>query len=203
MSTNYNNRKAFQSLQGEAVLVTLDAADAAEMWRLQEGQLATNQSSGKTGLVNKVNVYGNSFWVRPIKPNTTFESAGIYGYMANGEVVNVLTGTQLPIPPPGPDEMTIVLENIGSPITLGGQIDFGAYLDRTPDSTPILHLSVIGGGSQTFPMSDFGGGFWGFNGWTSYYDAPTWDVDQTLEYQVTALYNGVEYQSETLQSDGI
>lgn len=91
MATNYVNRKASQSLRGQAVLVTLDSTDAANMYLLREGMLCTNSSSGKTGTVEKVNVYGNSFAVSPIQPNMDFASASVYGYLAVGETVSVNT----------------------------------------------------------------------------------------------------------------
>lgn len=91
MATNYVNRKASQSLAGQAVLVTLNSTDAGNMYLLREGMLCTNQSSNKTGTVSKVNVYGNSFMVSPIQPDRTFESASVYGYLAVGETVAVNT----------------------------------------------------------------------------------------------------------------
>lgn len=91
MATNFTNRKASQSLRGQAVLVSLDSSDSANLYLVQEGMLCTNSSSGKTGTVSRVNVYGTSFWVSPIQPDRTFESAGVYGYLANGETVSVTT----------------------------------------------------------------------------------------------------------------
>ena len=91
MATNFTNRKASQTLAGQAALVTLNSSDAANMYLLRAGQLCTNQSSGKTGTVNKINVYGNSFTISPIQPNMNFSSASVYGYLASGEVVSVNT----------------------------------------------------------------------------------------------------------------
>lgn len=86
---NFTNRKASQSLPGESVLVTVDGTDSANLYKLREGQLCTNNSSGKTGTVHRVDVYGTSFSVNPIQPNMTFESSSVYGYLAVNETVIV------------------------------------------------------------------------------------------------------------------
>lgn len=91
MATDFVNQIASQSLRGQAVLVTLNSSDAANLYLVEEGQVCTNSSSGKTGTVARVNVYGNSFWVSPIQPDRTFESAGVYGYLAVNETVSVAT----------------------------------------------------------------------------------------------------------------
>lgn len=83
------NRKASQSLQGQSVLVTLDVSDAASLSSLSEGQLVTNDSSGNKGTIERVDYFGNSFRVTPVQPNTTFESAGTYGYLAVNETITV------------------------------------------------------------------------------------------------------------------
>jgi hypothetical protein len=43
MSTNFVNRKASQSLRGQAVLVTLDGTDSANLDLLSEGQICNDQ----------------------------------------------------------------------------------------------------------------------------------------------------------------
>ncbi len=91
MSTNFTNRKASQSLRGQAVIVSLNAADSFNLYLLAKGQVATNSSSGKTGTVGHIDVYGHSFQVVPIQPNTDFSSATTYGYLASGETVGVAT----------------------------------------------------------------------------------------------------------------
>lgn len=91
MSTNYTNRKKAQSLLGEAVLVTVDATDQANLYKLVKGQLATNSSSGKTGTIGFIDVYGISFEVVPIQEDRDFASASVYGYLAVGETVTVVT----------------------------------------------------------------------------------------------------------------
>lgn len=91
MSTNFTNQKASQALRGQAVIVSLNAADSANIPLLAEGQLATNSSSSKTGTIGFIDIYGHSFQVIPIQPNTDFSSASTYGYLAVNETVTVTT----------------------------------------------------------------------------------------------------------------
>lgn len=91
MATNFTNRKASQSLRGQAALVTLDGSDSASLYLVAKGMLCTNNSSGKTGTVNFVDVYGHSFSVSPIQPDRDFASLTPYGYLAVGETVIVNT----------------------------------------------------------------------------------------------------------------
>ncbi len=91
MSTNFTNQKASQSLRGQAVIVSLNAADSANLYLLRRGQVATNSSSGKTGTIGSIDVYGHSFRVIPIQINTDFASASTYGYLAASETVGVAT----------------------------------------------------------------------------------------------------------------
>lgn len=91
MATDVINRKASQSLRGQAVIVTLDSTDAASLPDFSEGMVCTVLSSGETGTIYSVDYPGNSFKVKPIQPNTTFQSStgGVYGYLAVGETVSV------------------------------------------------------------------------------------------------------------------
>lgn len=89
MAISVTNQKKSQSLQGQAVLVTLDATDAAQLANISEGDLCTVSSSNKTGLVNSVDVFGNSFTISPIQPDKTLESSGIYGYLNSGESISI------------------------------------------------------------------------------------------------------------------
>lgn len=90
MATNYTNREAAQALKGQAVLVTVNSSDSANLYLLRKGQLATN-ASGKTGTVYSVDVYGTSFLVTPIQPDRDFGSTSVYGYLPVGDVVSVST----------------------------------------------------------------------------------------------------------------
>ncbi len=91
MAIQVTNRKASQSLQGEAVLVTLNASDAAQLENLAEGMLCTNDSSSKTGTINRVDYFGNSFSINPIQPDKDFASLNVYGYLANSETITITT----------------------------------------------------------------------------------------------------------------
>ena len=90
MATNVTNRVASQALNGEDVKVTLDSTDAAELENFDPGMLCTN-ASGRTGTINRVDYFGNSFLVTPIQPDKNFESVSTYGYLAVGDVVSVST----------------------------------------------------------------------------------------------------------------
>lgn len=91
MSVSVTNRKASQSLNGQAVLVTLDASDSSNLSDFSEGQLCTVTSSGDTGTIARVDTYGHSFLVNPIQMDKVFASTGTYGYLAVGETVTVTT----------------------------------------------------------------------------------------------------------------
>lgn len=86
MSTQVTNRKASQALMGQAVLVTLDSTDAAQLENFTERMLCTHDQSGKTGTINRVDYPGNSFSVSPIQPDREF---GVYGYLAVGATITV------------------------------------------------------------------------------------------------------------------
>lgn len=82
------NTKNSQALAGEAVLVTVSGADAAYLANFSEGDLVTADTSGKTGLISRVDYEGNSFKVSPIQPNMSFNS-GVYGYLAANQTVTI------------------------------------------------------------------------------------------------------------------
>lgn len=89
MSIQVVNQKASQSLKGQAVIVTLDDTDSAQLPNLSQGMLCTNDSSGKTGLIHRVDLYGTSFSINPIQPDKDFASASIYGYLAANETITI------------------------------------------------------------------------------------------------------------------
>lgn len=90
-TTNFTNQKASQSLAGQAVLVTCNGTDSANLYKLAEGQIATNSSSSKTGTVGAIDVYGHTFQVLPLQMDMDFASASVYGYLAAAETVSVTT----------------------------------------------------------------------------------------------------------------
>jgi hypothetical protein len=88
MSINVTNRLASQSLKGQAVIVTLDGTDSAQLENFSEGQLVTADATGRTGTIHRVDYFGHSFSVNPIQPDREF---GIYGYLAASATVTVTT----------------------------------------------------------------------------------------------------------------
>jgi len=91
-TTNFTNQQKAQALRGQAVLVTLNGSDAANLYKLVAGQVATIGSNNKTGLVGAIDVYGHSFWVNPKQPDFSFDSApAIYGYLNSAETIAVTT----------------------------------------------------------------------------------------------------------------
>jgi hypothetical protein len=87
---NFTNQKDSQALRGEAVLVTLNGSDSANLYKLQVGQLATNTGNSKTGTIAKVDVYGHSFLINPIQPDKRFDSAPtVYGILSATETIQV------------------------------------------------------------------------------------------------------------------
>lgn len=88
-TVSFTNQKASQSLNGQAVLCTVADDEIADMQTISQGMLATNNSSGKTGTVYRVDYYGHSFLINPIQPDKSFDSVGTYGYLAANETVVV------------------------------------------------------------------------------------------------------------------
>ena len=86
---SFVNQKASQSLNGQAVFVTVASSDLDDLQSISEGMLATNNSSGRTGTVGRVDYFGNGFQVIPIQPNKNFSSVSTYGYLAASETVIV------------------------------------------------------------------------------------------------------------------
>ena len=85
------NQKASQSLRGQAVIVTLDDTDSAELANISEGDSCVNDSSGKTGTIYSVDTKGHSFKISPIQPDRDFASASVYGYLAVNETITITT----------------------------------------------------------------------------------------------------------------
>lgn len=84
----FTNQIASQALKGQGVKVTVASDEISDMQDVSKGMLATIDSNGITGLVHRVDYYGNSFLVNPIQPNTEF---GIYGYLAASATVTITT----------------------------------------------------------------------------------------------------------------
>lgn len=91
---NFSNLKAYPAANGQAVLVTLGSA-VSGLENIAEGNLVTTNYSNPQaeGVVERINIYGNSFWVSPRQMNKSFQTfgqvAGLYGYLENNAVVVV------------------------------------------------------------------------------------------------------------------
>lgn len=86
----FTNQRAYQSLRGQGVLVTVATDQLDDLQTISKGMIATNASSSKTGRVEHVDYFGNSFLVVPKQPNMDFASASTYGYLAANETVTVV-----------------------------------------------------------------------------------------------------------------
>lgn len=84
----FTNQTASQALKGQSVEVTVASDEIEDMQDISKGMLATIDSNGITGLVHRVDYFGNSFLVNPIQPDRSF---GIYGYLAASETVTITT----------------------------------------------------------------------------------------------------------------
>ena len=87
---SFTNQRAYQSLRGQGVWVTVATDQLDDLQTISEGMTATNSSSSKTGRVGLVDYFGNSFQVIPKQPNMDFSSASTYGYLAVNETVTVV-----------------------------------------------------------------------------------------------------------------
>lgn len=82
------NRKDAQALKGQGVLVTLSPDEAAQMENWAVGDLATADTSGKTGTIGRIDSFGNTILINPIQPDRSFDS-GVYGYLGVNEAVTI------------------------------------------------------------------------------------------------------------------
>jgi len=86
---NATNRLAQPAQRGQSVLITLNAAESASVLPvLAVGQAATCSSSAATGIIDFVDTYGHQFRVKPIQPNTKFNS-GITNTMNDLELITI------------------------------------------------------------------------------------------------------------------
>lgn len=91
---NFTNLRASQAALGQAVLVTL-GSNVSGFGNISEGNLVTTQVSSPQaeGIVERINLYGNTFWVSPIQMDKSFSTsgqvAGLYGYLEANAVITV------------------------------------------------------------------------------------------------------------------
>lgn len=82
------NRRAYQALRGQSVVVTLDATDSAQLDNIAIGKQCT-LSNGKIGYVASVDLYGHSFKVTPNMPNNSFNNINNIAQLMDGASVTV------------------------------------------------------------------------------------------------------------------
>lgn len=81
------NQKASQALRGEDVVVTLSAAAQSNIVSIQPGQSCSISGVAVYGTVSRVDSYGISFEVSPLRPNLNFASPTTPGYLAASETI--------------------------------------------------------------------------------------------------------------------
>jgi hypothetical protein len=82
------NIRASQALRGEVVTVTLDPSEDGYPDPSWLGSQVTVDSSGKKGVVTRVDQFGISFQITPIQPDRRFDSDGDPGILIASETIN-------------------------------------------------------------------------------------------------------------------
>ena len=91
MALQVTNRKAAQALRGQGVRVTLDSSETINKLPLiNDGDRCATVTSGVFGTIQRVDRYGNSFLVVPNTMAANFASTTPAGYLANGELINIV-----------------------------------------------------------------------------------------------------------------
>lgn len=86
---NCTNTAAITAFKGETVDILLSGPESLSVLPvLAIGQLATVSSSGATGYVSFVDTYGHKFRVKPVRPNTQFNSSGL-NTMSVSELITI------------------------------------------------------------------------------------------------------------------
>lgn len=88
MATSVTNRVAAPALRGQAVKVTLDSTDAANLANFTVGQTCTCGSTSKVGYIYSIDVYGMSFLVTPNTPDAKFDSTAT-GILSVSETISI------------------------------------------------------------------------------------------------------------------
>jgi hypothetical protein len=87
MSVTVTNQTAAPANAGQCVLVTLNAADSAQLATLANGTKAVCGSSSKVGQVANVDKLGNTFEVQPNTQQTRFDSSSTPYALAAADTV--------------------------------------------------------------------------------------------------------------------
>lgn len=80
-------QRASQALNGQSVVVRLNASDSAQLANMSLNQACT--FDGKTGYICRIDLYGHSFMMKPAQMNMNLSSSGVPGYLASGEVITL------------------------------------------------------------------------------------------------------------------
>ena len=75
MATTLTNTVAAPALRGQAVKVTLSAAESANLATMELDTVCTASGSSNTGTIISIDKFGNSFIVAPISPATRFDGS--------------------------------------------------------------------------------------------------------------------------------
>lgn len=81
------NIKASQALRGEVVTVTMDPTVDGYPEPTWLNSLVTADSSGKAGIITRVDKFGVSFEITPIQPDKRFDSEGTPGILSADETI--------------------------------------------------------------------------------------------------------------------
>lgn len=89
MAIVVTSQRASQSLDGEAIVVQLNASDSAKLSSMNIGQKGTLSSSSKIGYICSIDLYGHSFKMNPQSYNFDLASSSTPGYLADGETITL------------------------------------------------------------------------------------------------------------------
>lgn len=89
MSTTVTNQTLASALRGQNVVVTLNAADAANVTSTLVGHTCSVGSSGKTGRVAEVFFGGVQFLIAPNNFGSRFDSSSTPGQLAAAESITI------------------------------------------------------------------------------------------------------------------
>ena len=91
MAVVLSNTKSSQALRGQPVRVTLvNAVAIAYLPQMAVGNVCTNLSGSRTGLVSKIYSNSGSFKITPIQPNKTFESDSTPGFLSATQTISIV-----------------------------------------------------------------------------------------------------------------
>lgn len=87
MAFNVTNQRTAPAYRGISVLVTLNAADSAQLANMSIGQICTTGPS--TGYIDFIDSYGHQFRIKPNMPTNSFLSIENLAYLISGGTITV------------------------------------------------------------------------------------------------------------------